>query len=794
MFEGDLTSLSTADLLESAADHRAAANRVDARLLEHAQLYADRFHPDKCPTRPGRTSSGGRERAIVLGGDGCPEIAEFAPAEFGVVVGVSTGVAARLIGEALALRHRFPFIWAKVRSGEATPWKARQIAAACLKLSEDAARYVDQRVAGIVDTITPYRLDKIITAARFHADAAAARAEAEQKARERGVFVARGSDHGTTTIYIRTSTGNAKRYDATIDGIAEALKVFGDTRSLNARRAEAVGIIADPRYTEQLLLQAQAHHAQSTAQPDDASAEDGDAHAEDDTEATLDAGDNADAPTDTEDDADAPTDTEDDASACIGTGTDVDDGAMPQPATATAPSADASRPGSPTTNPAEHATMLDDTPCAGASNPVPPATNPGDSDATPGGFGVAPIIAPSNYLGGRLRPAADAATADEERLDGWETHWCEPGPDEEADRDAPHPSQTDLPDPLDTPSPIPEPWDNPDGSHADDDAGEPMDSAAWRALQARLAQIKHDAHATPRAAHANSDRPGATGTMHGTPMPPDRTRLPSGGAVVPSGGTPRLSDGTSRHADGTPAASGGTPVPSDGTRTLSDGRLIPADGTPKRSGLSDGTPMPTDGTSMPSRGTPMSADGTAMSSGTRGTGGRAGGGRLRPGKTEIYVHLTDHTLATGTGVLRVEELGPHLAAQLTELIGHGPYVVKPVIDLNHPIAVDAYEIPDRIRERVKLIHPAEQFPYGTTETTTTTDLDHIQPYNPQGPTEQTSTTNLAPITRFHHRLKTHGRWKVRRLDPTTLEWTTPHGFVFHVDPTGTHRVPAPDST
>ncbi|MEI8412331.1 MULTISPECIES: hypothetical protein, partial [unclassified Kribbella] len=70
MFEGDLGSLSTADLLESAATHRAEANRLDARLLEHAQVYADRHHPDRCPSRPGRSPGGGRERALVLGGDG----------------------------------------------------------------------------------------------------------------------------------------------------------------------------------------------------------------------------------------------------------------------------------------------------------------------------------------------------------------------------------------------------------------------------------------------------------------------------------------------------------------------------------------------------------------------------------------------------------------------------------------------------------------------------------------------------------------------------------------------------
>ncbi|TDW70016.1 hypothetical protein [Kribbella pratensis] len=123
MFDTDLSELSTADLLESAAEHRAIANRADARLLEHAQIYADRFHPSVCGIRPGRRSADGRERAVVLGGDGCPEIAEFAIAEFGVMLAISPMVARQFLGEALALRHRFPFTWARVLAGDATPGK-----------------------------------------------------------------------------------------------------------------------------------------------------------------------------------------------------------------------------------------------------------------------------------------------------------------------------------------------------------------------------------------------------------------------------------------------------------------------------------------------------------------------------------------------------------------------------------------------------------------------------------------------------------------------------------------------
>jgi hypothetical protein len=104
--------------------------------------------------------------------------------------------------------------------------------------------------------------------------------------------------------------------------------------------------------------------------------------------------------------------------------------------------------------------------------------------------------------------------------------------------------------------------------------------------------------------------------------------------------------------------------------------------------------------------------------------------------------------------------------------------------------VDAYEIPSRIRERVRLAHPVEVFPYGTRESHGAIDLDHIEPYDPHGRAGQTSTTNLAPLSRFAHRVKTHARgWDVHRVDPKTLEWTTPHGFRFEVGPTGTHRLP-----
>ncbi|MEV0291924.1 hypothetical protein AB0H36_48090, partial [Kribbella sp. NPDC050820] len=233
-------------------------------------------HPSACSPRPTRRPSDGRERAIVLGGEGCPEIAEFAPAEFGAMIGISAGAAADFIGQALALRHRLPLAWARVQSGQATPWKARKIATACLDLSEDAARAVDHRVAKVVDTLTPGRLDRIVEAAKKHADPEAARAKAAEKARERGVYLGRCDEHGTKKILIRTGSGAAIRFDARITSIAEALKILGDTACLQRRRADAVGIIADPRYTEELLHQAHRHLHTTPPTPPAATATAGD--------------------------------------------------------------------------------------------------------------------------------------------------------------------------------------------------------------------------------------------------------------------------------------------------------------------------------------------------------------------------------------------------------------------------------------------------------------------------------------------------------------------------------------
>src|SRR4051812_31119635 len=197
MFEGDLEELDTVDLLSAASEFGRVENRAGVRVLEAALVFADRHAVVLGEPRPGY------EQIHVYGGDGCPGVAEFAPIEFGAVMRMSSGAAAALIGEALALRHRLPRIWAAVLAGNAVPWRARKIAHACLSLSLEAAAIVDRRVVGIVNTVTPGALKKIVTAALWEADPEAVKAQAEAAARIRGVFVAPSDDQGTKRIWVR---------------------------------------------------------------------------------------------------------------------------------------------------------------------------------------------------------------------------------------------------------------------------------------------------------------------------------------------------------------------------------------------------------------------------------------------------------------------------------------------------------------------------------------------------------------------------------------------------------------
>jgi len=129
------------------------------------------------------------------------------------------------------------------------------------------------------------------------------------------------------------------------------------------------------------------------------------------------------------------------------------------------------------------------------------------------------------------------------------------------------------------------------------------------------------------------------------------------------------------------------------------------------------------------------------------------------------------------------------------------YRIQPVIDLAGQAPVDAYEIPDRHRRAVRLRTPADCFPYAGA--TARGDVDHTRPYQhapePRAAGErespeqalQSRLDNYGPLGRFHHRIKTHGAWTVRQPFDGIYLWRDPHGQLYLVDHTGTHKLTPP---
>jgi hypothetical protein len=69
--------------------------------------------------------------------------------------------------------------------------------------------------------------------------------------------------------------------------------------------------------------------------------------------------------------------------------------------------------------------------------------------------------------------------------------------------------------------------------------------------------------------------------------------------------------------------------------------------------------------------------------------------------------------------------------------------------------------------------------------------DHTRPYVPPddgGPPGQTGMHNLAPMTGFHHRVKTHGPMQVKQPWPGIYLWRDRYGHCYLVDHTGTRRL------
>ena len=245
----DLGAVGAARLAGLIEQNHAELMGRECRMLQLACAWADAHYLD----------SGSEDyqpliqRACAWGGEGTPEVSEYCAAELGALQGTGMAAARALIADALDLRYRLPRLSGRVLTGGVRAWQARKIAEQTRPLSWEACADVDHALADFVGMMPWPRFATILAAAILEADPTLAKRRAEQAKSSQDVF-SLDSEDGLKTIVAKAAAGDAVWFLATVNRIAEILAARGDTDPVGARRARAVGILAQPAEALRLLL------------------------------------------------------------------------------------------------------------------------------------------------------------------------------------------------------------------------------------------------------------------------------------------------------------------------------------------------------------------------------------------------------------------------------------------------------------------------------------------------------------------------------------------------------------
>ena len=134
------------------------------------------------------------ERFVRMGPLGTPLVAETCPSSLALAQQSSVVAARLLIGDALAIRHRLPQLWERVKAGEVMAWKAREIAHRTSELTVVSARVVDRIVTGQVELLAWGRFEKLLDATLLQVDEKTYQQRAARAAAQRDVRATQSGD------------------------------------------------------------------------------------------------------------------------------------------------------------------------------------------------------------------------------------------------------------------------------------------------------------------------------------------------------------------------------------------------------------------------------------------------------------------------------------------------------------------------------------------------------------------------------------------------------------------------
>ena len=244
--EGEQRRTEVDDLDADGTLGRMESSRRRVNLAQADQLALAAHWADLHGTLETRVRVRGGEVLVEPGGEGTPGFGEFCRVELGAVLGVSQVSAGLLMADALDLRHRLPLLWRRVHTGDVRVWVARKVAVRTRHLSQSAAARVDETVAPVVESLPFARLERVLDAAILSADPVLAVERTADAAAGQGVWVGRETDHGHGSIVGKAPMPDIAAVDASLDALARAMTILGDTDPHQLRRAKALGLLADP--------------------------------------------------------------------------------------------------------------------------------------------------------------------------------------------------------------------------------------------------------------------------------------------------------------------------------------------------------------------------------------------------------------------------------------------------------------------------------------------------------------------------------------------------------------------
>lgn len=151
--------------------------------------------------------------------------------------------------------------------------------------------------------------------------------------------------------------------------------------------------------------------------------------------------------------------------------------------------------------------------------------------------------------------------------------------------------------------------------------------------------------------------------------------------------------------------------------------------------------------------------------------------KVRPHRRPITVNLTMDLptllgLADNPGQLSGYGAIPaSLARQLASDSQWRRFITEPLTGALLDFGRESYEPPQPLVDFLLARDRTCRFP-GCRAPAHLADLDHAQSWESGG---NTSASNLGALCRRHHRLKTHGGWKLESASDGSCVWTSPHG-------------------